>query len=419
MRARLFAPTEIGPVQNGDEPSRQWPEPVHDDAFLGLAGAIVNTIKPHTEADPAALLVQLLAGFGNLVGRRAYFLVEATKHFPNLFVTIAGKTSKARKGTSWGHILSVLSRVEAQWANQRIKGGLSSGEGLIEAVRDSEGKDKRLLVVESEFASVLHVMQRSGNTIAEIIRQAWDTGDINVLTKIPVSATGAHVSMIGHITCEELRRLLADSEITNGFANRYLYACAARSQSLPEGGHIEDVADTLTKLADELREALDWLKGHEQPLEIRRDTAARQLWCTEYERLSEGKPGKFGLVTSRAEAQVTRIALIYAVLDGSEFIAEDHLRAALAVWDYCERSARFIFGEQSGDPTADAILAELRKNPDGLTRTEISQLFCRNRSSSQLHSALNTLAEQGRAKQTHQNGEGKRGRPYQHWVAIQ
>ncbi len=35
--------------------SATWPEPLADEAFYGLAGDIVRTIEPHTEADPAAL----------------------------------------------------------------------------------------------------------------------------------------------------------------------------------------------------------------------------------------------------------------------------------------------------------------------------------------------------------------------------
>jgi hypothetical protein len=37
-------------------------------AFHGNAGFLVCTLAPHTEADPAAVLLQFLAAFGNLVG---------------------------------------------------------------------------------------------------------------------------------------------------------------------------------------------------------------------------------------------------------------------------------------------------------------------------------------------------------------
>ncbi len=123
--------------------------------------------------------------------------------------------------------------MDPQWADQRVVSGLSSGEGLIWAVRDKIYKneevkdngrptgevtevlvdvgeqDKRLLVVEEEFASVLQAVSRHGNTVSALIRQAWDNGKLRTLTKNnPTKATGAHISIVGHITHQELCRLL-------------------------------------------------------------------------------------------------------------------------------------------------------------------------------------------------------------------
>ncbi len=76
-----------------------WPQRLEKEAYYGVAGEIVRAIEPHTEADPAALLIQLLVAFGSAVGRGPYFPVEADRHHPNLFCCVAGETSKARKGT--------------------------------------------------------------------------------------------------------------------------------------------------------------------------------------------------------------------------------------------------------------------------------------------------------------------------------
>ena len=68
--------------------------------------------------------------------------------------------------------------------------------------------DKRLFVIESEFANVLKVMAREGNTLSPVLRRAWDTGDLRTLTKnSPARATGAHISIIGHITRQENRAI--------------------------------------------------------------------------------------------------------------------------------------------------------------------------------------------------------------------
>ncbi|MBI3467838.1 MAG: hypothetical protein HY000_32920, partial [Planctomycetes bacterium] len=115
----------------------RWPDPPDPAAFYGLAGDIVRVIEPHSEADPVALLIQLLVGFGNLVGRIPHFTVEADDHYLNLFANLVGSTSKGRKGVSWGQILRLLHAVDPDWADNRVMTGLSSGEGLIWQVRDA------------------------------------------------------------------------------------------------------------------------------------------------------------------------------------------------------------------------------------------------------------------------------------------
>ena len=48
---------------------------------------------------------------------------------------------------------------------------------------DAGVADKRLTILESEFARTLRVMSRESNTLSAIIRQAWDTGDLRALSK--------------------------------------------------------------------------------------------------------------------------------------------------------------------------------------------------------------------------------------------
>jgi hypothetical protein len=109
----------------------------------------------------------------------------------------------------------------------------------IEEVVDPGAEDKRLLVVESEFSQALKTMARAGNTLSPVLRSLWDGGSGGMLTKhSPSKATGAHVSIIGHIVRDELRRELTGTEMANGFANRFLFCCAKRSKLLPEGGSL-------------------------------------------------------------------------------------------------------------------------------------------------------------------------------------
>jgi hypothetical protein len=133
---------------------------------------------------------------------------------------------------------------------------LASGEGLIWHVRDDPNiVDKRLLVVESEFARVLKVMSRPNNTLSMVLRDSWDNGTLRTMTKNdPSKATNAHISIIGHITEEELEKEMGEVDVFNGFANRFLWVAAKRSQCLPQGGKLDPVVlnDFITKLKSSL-----------------------------------------------------------------------------------------------------------------------------------------------------------------------
>ena len=59
-------PPDKTPIR--DEPEVLLPS-LGERAFHGLAGEFVKVLSPHTEADPAALLVQTLVAFGAAVGR--------------------------------------------------------------------------------------------------------------------------------------------------------------------------------------------------------------------------------------------------------------------------------------------------------------------------------------------------------------
>jgi hypothetical protein len=139
-------------------------------------------------------------------------------------------------------------------------------------------------------------------------------------------------------------------------------------------------------------------------------------WVAIYEQLSEGRPGLFGALTARAEAQVVRLAMTYALWAGSKLMTLDHLTAALAVWKYCEASVHYIFGDSLGNPVADTILAALKNaGSGGLTRTEISGLFSKNESSGHISLALKDLAGLGLATTRRRTSNGA-GRPAEIWT---
>ncbi len=391
-----------------------WPV-LANEALHGLPGDVVKTIDPSTEADPVSVLLNVLTAFGNCINATAHARVQHDNHPARLFVVLVGDTSKGRKGTGWSTPRYLFSLCDPDWSKNRIKSGLSSGEGLIWNVRDAvwgkepikekgriidyqdvcvdEGEtDKRLLIVEPEFASVLTVANRDGNKISAIIRQGWDDGNLSTLIKNdPNRATGAHISIIGHVTKQELLARLDDTSKANGFANRFLFALVRRSKELPEGGEVPEAE--LQRLAEHLVRIIRFSRTVSL---VQRDAEAKALWASVYHYLSEGKPGLVGSIISRAEAQVLRLSLLYALMDESNVIRVEHLKAALALWDYCEKSAVLIFGQRLGDPTADRILEAIRNaGQQGVTENDIYELFGKHKSANERARAVQLILSLG------------------------
>jgi hypothetical protein len=199
LLALLSAAEErAGEAATSGAPEAQWPAPLAEAAFHGPAGEFVKLVEPHTEADPAALLVQFLVGFGNLCGPASFRFAGGVAHHMNEFAVVVGDTSRARKGTSWAEVERFLEKVDSDWVRGCVTSGLSTGEGLIYHVRDPQNEngrvdsasgtkgetngrgadpgvlDKRLMVQAGEFAAVLKVVTRDGATLSPVLREAWD-----------------------------------------------------------------------------------------------------------------------------------------------------------------------------------------------------------------------------------------------------
>jgi hypothetical protein len=388
---------------------------LREQALYGLAGQVVRTLAPHTEAHPAAILLQFLAAFGNAVGPGPHCLVGPTRHRLNLFVVLVGESSKARKGTSWNQIERRFAEVDQPWVNTRITTARLGAAGLVYALRDQQPPtDRRLLALAEEFASILHTIKRARGHLSSLLRCAWDNGHLRMLDgSDPLRATNTHISLIAHITERELAQHLDATDAHNGFANRCLWTSVHRSQCLPSGGAL--AAHELIPITQQLRQALDWAATPPTDIVMKRDHAAESLWEECYPDLSQARPGLFGAATSRAEAQVLRLSAVYAALDCSPLITVPHLEAALAVWEYCSASASELFGTSTGDLTADRIKVAIEESKNGLSRDQIRGLFHGHVSRDRIEAALEQLISLGVL--THHLQPG-RGRPASVWSAI-
>ena len=259
-------------------------------------------------------------------------------------------------------------------------------------------KDKRILFLEEEFASVLEVMARRNSTLSMTLRRGWDGRTLQVLTRHePLVVKDAHISMIGHVTQHNLLKSSSQSDIHGGLFNRILFGCIQRVQLLPDGGKLPQAE--LDRLTRSMGTAIRFAS---RSRDVEFSDRARKLWRRVYRGLTDPGPQSptIDAVTARAEAQVRRLAVLYALMDCSAIVKVQHLRAALEIWRFCEESARFVFGPVSERPLEERILEILSKSGKPLSRTAISQKLSHHCTSEEIAAALKTLRTAGRAQTT-------------------
>jgi len=362
-------------------------------ARYGLAGEILQLIEPQSEADPAAVLVTILAAFGALVGPGPHALADGAEHPARIWPLIVGDTSKARKGTSWAHPRRILNAADPAFTTDRILAGFGSGEALVDSVAGDQ--DRRLFVVESEYGRILSVSKREGSTLATLLRQAWDGGRLQVRSRAGTAvADSAHVVVVAHITRAELLAKLAESDALGGSLNRFIIIPAHRSKLLPSGGNLDEAA-----IADFGRKVAFVATQARKIGILRRSSDAEDYWSYVYEELAEDDPGGLlGAAIARDSAQLLRMSVTYALLDGSNRIEIPHIVAAQAIWTYSRIGAASIFGERTGDPIADMILTELHKRTtDGLDGTQVRDLLGRHAKGERVKQAVEVLIGRGLA----------------------
>ena len=407
-------------AEAGELPQVKTPPILAEAAFYGLAGEFCRALAPSTEADPTALLAQVLIAFGAACGRGPHLMIDGSRHGVNEFAVIVGQSSKARKGTGWRRTIETLRYSDEEFFEDRVMGGLSSGEGLIFQIRDEvmafDPKkqehfvadpgilDKRLLLVEEEFSAILKQVEREGNILSQIVRQAWDSRTLSPLTKNHrIRTTNPHISIVGQITEVELRNRLSEVEIANGFGNRFLWFFVKRSKLLPFGAFF----DKSRFFGDRFRQALEFAKTVEG---MAMSPGFMKDWAAVYPVLTEAAPGLAGSLTSRQEAHAMRLSMIYALLDQEKVIDSRHLKAALSIIDFVSDSVSYIFGEASGDPVQDKIVKTLDEGSGRMSLTEIHGLFDRHVPKNKLETALNELVRSGKIEVQSIPGENG-GRP--------
>ena len=375
---------------------RNAPRP--DPACLyGLVGDVAQAGSANTEANPFAIAAAMLAYLGAAVGRGPYMPIGDDWNHARLFMVHVGRSSRGRKGTAKKLIYRINNAVKAldeYLVPQVHRGGLSTREGLALMIHDGykDGKtevpaitDKRLLVVESEFANILHQSKRDGNTLSAALRDAWDGTSIRPAVKTcRVWASDPHIGIIGDVTPSELRELMHARELTNGFANRFIFFWAEGDKVLPFPQYTPK--HVVEALAERVALALRFAGADRHvDMDVMRmefSPEAASLYARLYRgELRDRSAGEHitGLLDRRAPV-LLRLAMLFALTDQTTVIAVNHINAAMAWVRYWVDSVKFIFqsavdeaGAAATTDTAQRIVTYLAAHGQA-TRTELTKI---------------------------------------------
>jgi hypothetical protein len=232
---------------------------------------------------------------------------------------------------------------------------------------------------------VLTLCRRESSTLSAVIRAMWGGSPMGFANKSSADrCQEPHISCIGMVTPKELLgQTVGRSEVTNGMLNRFLLSRVRKHGSLPFGSNWGEVAATFS---GRFREALERARAIG---EVGWSDEAKALWEAEYERLAAARDGEVGSITARAADQCLRLALLYALADGSDRLLIPHLHAALGLYAHCDRTVADLYGppaagaadrpgEPAGSPDDEPLhvrlLAGIREEP-GVRQSDLTRRF--------------------------------------------
>ena len=417
------------------------PDPV---CLYGLIGDVARAGAENTEANPFAIAANFIAYMSAAVGRGPFMAVGNTWHHCRAFTLHVGRSGRGRKGDAVSlvhridralrdlvkddealHMLDVAPKVHG--------GGLSSREGLVFLIHDgySEGKndippiaDKRLWVVESEFANILQQSKRDGNTLSPALRDCWDGVSLKPATKSNrLYCTDPHVCLSGAITPTELLSVMATKDLTNGFANRFLMFWAERTQIVPFSTSTPQ--DEVNRLASRVMDVLTFCGAQfydekKDSIEITMTAAAKAVYVKLYRgELNDSSAGeRITALIERRAPMLLRLAMLFALCEMKSEVDEHHIKAALAWIRYSVDSIKFVFASAADEvivaevnDAAQKILDYLSKVGEASRKQLTVDCFQKHASKDRLDAALDELLSSNPPRITVESVPRQKGSP--------
>jgi hypothetical protein len=363
--------------------------------YYGPLGRMALAEGAESECDPAALYGTFISGFGNIVSVAPLMGSGPLAGFPVVNCVLVGASAAPRKSSTHALVLDTLGHIDSSWPT-RIRTDAASAEYLVEQIRDARteeildkrsGKlktvlipgvdDKRLMIVYDELVTLWIKHRRQGNVLMSYYRSAYDGKAWRPGAKSNQDrCMRPRVSVCGATTHSDIKKYLPEGFLDDGSANRYLWVLAREMKPNPYADPVpanicKDDISELAKIVARIRST---------PGTWQMEWTPEAMALVKGEIYYKARAYRNHVVTSRAETQVLRIAMILALADGKHMIGVEHVNAAWLFWEYCAKCAIAIFGLCKLAEKAERILEFLReKGSRGASRTDIRVKVFQNR----------------------------------------
>ncbi|MFD1547178.1 DUF3987 domain-containing protein [Nonomuraea guangzhouensis] len=310
--------------------------------YSGLLGRIVQTITPHSEADPVGILGALLSAFSSAITNLPQVVYGTQCQTLSTWIVLIGNTGMGRKGTATRAALQVVKGALPDWAKSTVLEGCpQSGPAYVSTLADMNGN---ALMIEEEFADLLKVSARY-KSFGKAIRRSWEGASISNRTKEAVIHVDApHVSIIGNVTPAEFAGSIGKADRAGGTLNRFLCLFVERSKKIKLSEQISVYAwsELMRPLVREFRNAVAFARDVE---EVTVSRSAMALWDDQLSEMIDSMTlGREAMeqFAARAADYVWRLSALYALADRRDEITTRDLEAATGLVSYMCDSVTYL-----------------------------------------------------------------------------
>ena len=383
---KLLTPlVERKPAATIPGPPAEKPIPqVPEEAWCDLARRYRDAVALCTEASDNFHLAAYLAVAGGVLGRLVYYN-NPKPLYPNFWVALVGKSSRARKGTTMDFAEDVSQAVNREFWWVR---SVNSAQGFVKSLislqhRQENQKTISAILRFSELRSLIDKASHEGTRdIIPELSNAFDCPPRLERNTVNETGTGAEkptTSIIGGAAPRWIENLNID-DLEGGIGNRFWWIAGK-----PKKRNAFPPAPNLTLVIHDLGTVrqfwLDKAGGKaEKGTEITLDAEARVIYDAWYKGLDRYyEHDLFQVLADRMEVHCPKVAMTYAALDRRSVIETRDIRAAIAFCEFLMESLACIFSDYGWAEAArqdQEIVAYVRKHePLGVSQRQTQMRF--------------------------------------------